>query len=148
MWYIGMMSLMSCYTKPPEYFWRTASRKGDESEDDENDVLSFTFNRYMSRQCYLAITLALQFTLSPPPTFWDRFWQIWEMVSAWNEHIQKIFSAGWVICLDKSMSIWFSQWPCPGWVFCPCKPHPFGNEYHTTCCGLQGILIVYCDGAG
>ncbi len=46
------------------------------------------------------------------------------------------------ICLDESMLIWFSWWTCPGWVFCPCKPHPFGNEYHRACCGLLGILFV------
>lgn len=31
---------------------------------------------------------------------------------------------------------------CPGWVFCPCKPHLFGNEYHSSCCGIKGILFA------
>ncbi len=22
----------------------------------------------------------------------------------------------------------------------PCKPHPFGNEYHSVCCGLLGVM--------
>ena len=30
---------------------------------------------------------------------------------------------------------------CPGFFFCPHKPHPMGNEYHTICCG--GIDILY-----
>ena len=63
------------------------------------------------------------------------------MIAAWNEHMAKIFLAAWVVCLDKSMSIWHNRWTCPGWVFCPRKPHPFGNEYHTACCGLSGILF-------
>ncbi len=46
-----------------------------------------------------------------------------------------------MLCLDESMSIWFQRWTCPGWVFCPRKPHPFGNEYHTACCGLSGVLF-------
>jgi hypothetical protein len=25
---------------------------------------------------------------------------------------------------------------------CPRKPWPFGNEYHTACCGLSGIMFV------
>ena len=25
---------------------------------------------------------------------------------------------------------------------CPRKPHPFGNEYHTACCALCGILFA------
>ena len=43
--------------------------------------------------------------------------------------------------LDKSMSIWHSMDTCPGWVFCPCKPHPFGNEYHSMCCGKSGVML-------
>jgi hypothetical protein len=39
------------------------------------------------------------------------------------------------------MSPWTNPYTCPGWVFCPCKPHPEGNEYHTICCGVTGILF-------
>jgi len=67
--YIRMMLLMSCYMKSPNYFWRMAARTGDCSEDKENDMPSFTFNRYMSRRHYLAITSALRFTTKPPPSF-------------------------------------------------------------------------------
>ncbi len=27
-------------------------------------------------------------------------------------------------------------------VFCPIKSHPFGNEYHTACCDLSGVLFA------
>ena len=54
--YIGMMLLMSCYMKLPDYFWRTATRMSDCLEDEENDMPSFTFNWYMSHRHYLAIT--------------------------------------------------------------------------------------------
>ena len=30
----------------------------------------------------------------------------------------------------------------PGWIFCPRKPHPFGNKYHSICCGLSGIMYA------
>ena len=40
------------------------------------------------------------------------------------------------------MSVWHNKWTCPGYVFCPQKPHPFGNEYHTICCGLSGLLFA------
>ena len=63
------------------------------------------------------------------------------MITAWNAHMAKIFVAAWVICLDKSMSICHNRWTGPGWVFCPHKPHPFGNKYHTACFGLLGILF-------
>ena len=70
--YIRMMLLMSCYMKPPDSFWRPATRTPG-SEDEENDTPSFTFNRYMSRRHYLAITSVLRFTTSTPPTFRDKF---------------------------------------------------------------------------
>ena len=40
------------------------------------------------------------------------------------------------------MSIWFNRYTCPGWVYCPRKPHPYGNEYHTICCGMSGIIYT------
>ncbi len=64
------------------------------------------------------------------------------MICTWNKHMAKIFLAAWVVCLDELMSIWHNQWTCPGWVFCPCKPHPFGNKYHTACCELSGIMFL------
>lgn len=29
-----------------------------------------------------------------------------------------------------------------GWVYCLRKPHPFGNEYHTACCGESGTMFT------
>ena len=63
------------------------------------------------------------------------------MILEWNQNMATVFSSSWVICLDESMSIWTSRWTCPGWVFCPRKPHPFGNEYHSACCGITGIMF-------
>jgi hypothetical protein len=91
--YIGMMLLMLCYIKSPDYFWKTATRTGNELEDKENDIPPFTFNRYMSRRRVLAITLALQFTLKQPPLFQDKFWHIQDSISEWNKHMRTIFSA-------------------------------------------------------
>lgn len=94
----------------------------------------------MTQTRFLAITASLVFTSEQPPAFRDKFWQIREMVGAWNANMKE-FIAGWVLCLDESMSIWLNRWTCPGWIFCPRKPHPFGNEYHTACCGLSGIMF-------
>ena len=51
------------------------------------------------------------------------------------------FSASWISCLDESISKWMQRYTCPGFVFCPRKPRPFGNEYHTIACGESGILF-------
>ena len=63
------------------------------------------------------------------------------MIHAWNWHMSDVFLAGWVSCLDKSMSIWASVWTCPRFMFVPRKPHPVGNEYHTIADGICGILF-------
>ena len=62
------------------------------------------------------------------------------MIWCWNLNMRQVFSPSWVSCLDESMSIWFNWWTCPGGMFVPQKPHPFGNKYHTVACGLSNIL--------
>ncbi len=64
------------------------------------------------------------------------------MIEAWNNHLAAIFVPAWVLCLEESMSIKHSIFTCPGWVFCPRKPHPFGNAYHSMCCGISGMMMM------
>jgi hypothetical protein len=117
-------------------YWSTAP-----VDKDSVSGAPYRFNDWMSRNRFLAILSALRFTNENPPPYVDRFFQIRQMIRLWNENIQSIFKPGWLTCLDESMSIWFSKWTCPGWVFCPRKPHPFGNEYHSICCALSGIMF-------
>ena len=96
-------------------------------EAEENDTPAFNLlNRYMSRWHFLAITLALVFVLLNPPTFWDKGELGYEhrLKRAHGEDFPRGMGClpGWV------MSIWHHRWTCRGWVFCPRKPHPFGNE--------------------
>ena len=63
------------------------------------------------------------------------------MIKMWNENIKNVFIPSWISCLDESMSPWLNKFTCPGWVWCPRKPWPFGNEYHSICCGLSGIMF-------
>jgi hypothetical protein len=95
--YIGMMLLMSCYMKSPDFFWRPATRTPG-SEDEENDTPSFTFNRYMSWRRYLGITSALRFTMLAPPTFRDKFCEIRDLIESWNALMKDVFVAAWALC--------------------------------------------------
>ena len=52
-----------------------------------------------------------------------------------------LFIAGWLICLDESMSKWINRYTCPGFVFCPQKPLPFSNEWHTIACSICTIIF-------
>ncbi len=63
------------------------------------------------------------------------------MIGEWNNHTTDIFVPSWVLGLDESMSICHSMFACLGWVFCPHKLHSFGNEYHSVCCGVSGVML-------
>ena len=109
----------------------------NEPADQETCPCVYNMRSFMTYTRFRSIQRYLTFTDVQAPTFADKFWEIRQMIKAWNAHIL----AGWVICLDKSMSIWHQRWTCPGWIFCPCKPNSFGNEYHTACCALTNILF-------
>ena len=94
----------------------------------------------MSRKRFDAILSALSFTDETPPTYLDKFWEIQQMVEAWGLNMVENFVPGYVNCLDESMSVWTNKFTCPGFMFVPRKPWPFGNEYHTVCCCTSGIM--------
>ena len=62
------------------------------------------------------------------------------MIEAWGTNMKDNFIPGYMNCLDESMSIWTNKLLCPGFMFVPCKPWPFGNEYDTICCCSLGIM--------
>ena len=108
---------------------------------DEFDGAPFRFGKYMSRNRFEALLRSLRYTADDPPPYVDKFFEVRAMLKAFNEHMAAVFIPGWITCLDESMSFWTNKYTCPGFVFCPRKPWPFGNEYHTICCGLTGILF-------
>ena len=95
---------------------------------------------FMSRKRLEAILKTLAITARQPPAFRDCFWEVQEIIEAWNANMTEQFTPSWVSCLDESMSTWTNKYSCPGWMFIPRKPWPFDNEYHTVCCSLSGIL--------
>ena len=133
--YIGLWLLMSSQVKTAvrEYF-------SSAPIDPYSNGALFRVNDVMTWNRFNAITKALTYTDSDPPTYKDKFHGVRKMLTAFNDHMKSIFLAGWVSCLDESMSIWTTKWTCPGWMFVPRKPHPKGNEYHSICCSLSGIM--------
>jgi len=101
----------------------------------------YRLNCWMSGRRFEAILSALMYTKREPPKFCDKFWEVRNLITAWKQNMHDIFSPSYMTCLDESMSIWNNKWSCPGWIFCPRKPHPFGNEWHTISCALSGILF-------
>ena len=100
----------------------------------------YRFNNIMSRYRFDAILRNIRYNMDEPPTFRDRFWEVRDLIKCWNDNMDEQFSSSWNSCLDESMSIWTNEYTCPGYMFVPRKPHPFGNEYHTICCCISGVL--------
>ena len=107
------------------------------------------FNAWMSKRRFDYILGGLTFHDKEAPAHQDRFHFVRQLIEAWNENMQDRFVPGWATCLDESMSVWLAKHTCPGWMCVERKPHPFGNEYHSICCGLSGIImfaIEICEG--
>ena len=115
-------------------FWSSSS-----SNSSDRDT-PFKFNAVMPKHRFEAILSALTYTQAPPPNHQDRFWEVREMLRAWNENMDEEFVASWISCLDESISKWLNKWTCPGFMFVPRKPWPCGNEYHSICCSISGVM--------
>ena len=110
-------------------------------EINNNSGAPYRLNCWMSKRRFDNILGALTYTKDEPPPYKDNFWEVRELIAAFNGHWTAVFKCSWVACLDESMSIWFNKWTCPGWMMVPRKPHPFGNEYHTINCGESGFVF-------
>ena len=108
----------------------------------ERSGAPYRLNQYITRTRFESILQSLTFTDAPTPTYLDPFWEVRQMIVEWNSNMHRVFKSAWVCCLDESMSSWLNKFTCPGWMFVPRKPRPFGNEYHTICCGVTGILFA------
>ena len=132
--WLGLWFLMSTINSPDHNdFWSVG-------EVDCFIGAPLRLGSFMSRKRFEAILKALAITARQPPAFRDRFWEVQEMLEAWNANMTEQFTPSWVSCMDESMSTWMNKYSYPGRMFMPRKPWPFGNEYHTVCCSLSGIL--------
>ena len=50
------------------------------------------------------------------------------------------FDPSWVSVLDESIQEWINFCTCPGCIFVPHNPHPFGNYYHTIACAKYKVV--------
>ncbi len=102
----------------------------------------FRLNDHMQKSRFLDICAATTFTDKQPPAFKDPFYDVRQMLEAFNKHYEDHYIPSWLNCLDESMSSWLNQY-CPGFMFVPRKPHPSGNEYHSIADGDQGKPVMW-----
>ena len=86
---------------------------------------------HMSGKRFEQISSAIKLTSNEPPTYRDRFFWVREMIQAFNDETKEAFIPGWLVVVDESMVAFLDKY-CPGWTVVKRKPHPMGNEYHTT----------------
>ena len=75
-----------------------------------------------------------------PPTYKDRFFWVRNMIDGFNHNMSKTFNPAWMVCVDESMVVFYNKY-APGWIAVKRKPHPLGNEYHTTACCESKIIF-------
>jgi len=102
----------------------------------------YRFSEFMSRNRLENILSYLVLTDRNALATLDRFWEIQQIVDAWNKNMAENFTPSWVCCLDESMSKWLGEYTCPGFMVVPRKGWPFGNEWHTICCSQSGVLFA------
>ena len=95
---------------------------------DEFSEAPFRVSHYMSRRRFDQILNGIRYSKSDPPPYKDRFWEVREIIQAWNDNMSSVFAPGWVSCLDESMSPWTNKYTCPGHMCVPRKSRPLGNE--------------------
>jgi Transposase IS4 len=100
----------------------------------------YRFNDLMSRSRFEDILQSLQFTDVEANGPLDKFHEIRQLVDCWNKNMAENFRPSYISCLDESMSPWTNPFTCPGYMFVPRKPHPFGNEYHSVACGKSRLM--------
>ena len=100
----------------------------------------FQLQQYMSRMRFEAILSAIKYTKENSLAFVDCFWEVCKLIDAWNESMLKNFSPSWINTIDESISKWINEFTCPGFMYVPRKPWPFGNEYHDASCADSDII--------
>lgn len=132
--FLGIFFLLSCHQGGErKHYWST-------DPITHQSAAPIRVNEYMSKNRFNLILSLMDFTTGDPPGHRDKFWSIRLLLHAWNSNMDQNFSAGWISCLDESMMAWTAKYSCPGFMYVPRKPHPFGNEFHTIGCGVSGVL--------
>ena len=135
--YLGLFLLMStCSGWKREDFW------GVTPFDQEANTCAYLLGGFTSKRRFNVITVKRKFTNTNTPPYVDKFRKKFQILKAWNDHMNSAFLTSWEVCLNKSMSICNSIWTCPVWILCPQNTHPFGDEWRTAFCTFSRILSV------
>ena len=104
------------------------------------DGSGFCLTELMSRNCFEAILSALSYVDHDRPVLLHHFWEVRQLIDAWNQNMEENFLPSWINVIAESMSKWVNEYTCPGFTFVPRKLWPFGNEFHDAGCAYSDII--------
>ena len=88
--YLGLCILIStCSGWKRDDFWSV------NPFDKEANAYPYCLREFMYKPRFNSITREPRFTNTKPPPYVDRFWQNFQMVKAWNDHMNFIFLSSW-----------------------------------------------------
>ena len=132
--WLGCWFYMACWVG----IYRRSILVGRTSDPSIFQGAPFWLNNYMSRNRLDQILVCLRYT-NQEVNYHDGFLHMRQIQEAWNKNMADEFNPSWINVLDESMMEWFNKY-APGFMYVGRKPHPFGNERHTICCGVTSIL--------
>ena len=91
----------------------------------------------MSRNHFEAILTDFSYVDHDLPVLLNCFWEVQQLIDAWNQNMADNFLPSWINVIDSK---WVTEYTCPGFMFVPRKPWPFGNEYHDAGCAESNII--------
>ena len=58
----------------------------------------------MKKCRFKRILKAMKYDKNKPPRYKNIFWEVTDLINAWDSNMEKVLGPGWINCLDKSMS--------------------------------------------
>ena len=94
---------------------------------DPIETAPYRFNGILPWTLFEEILNALTITNETQPAYKYLVLEARHLVDEWNHNTDTKFSPRYISCLDESMMKWVNKYTCPGFMFVPHKPWPFGN---------------------
>lgn len=97
--FLGFLALVATlYGFKRDDFWSI-----DHSFDQHHNHCPYRFTAYISKRRFDIVMREFCWTGILPPHFADKFWQVLDLVTAFNTHMASMFLSSWVICVEESM---------------------------------------------
>ena len=81
------------------------------SKTDPFETAPYCFNNILPSNRFEEIITALTITEKTPQEYNNNFWEVTQMIDAWNHNMEIMFSPSYISCLDEPMMKWVKNTP-------------------------------------